>query len=557
MSVITLPKSADTAKLRELGRLQDIPVVRQLGSLLLIAATIALGLWLFFWTQKPDYVPVSAGLDAKSSNDAAELLRQQKIPFKVQENGTLAVPQEQIGAARMALAGGGLTGTPSSGIDTLGKDGSFGSSQFMENARYQRAIETDLARTIATLQPVRDARVHLAVPKPSAFSRQQEPAGASVVIELNSGAALDQGQVNAIVHLVSSSIPSLPPERVTVVDQFGRMLSSQGQNGDDAANNRKFEQQRRLESVYVQRIRELLEPMTGTGRVSAQVSVQMDFSQTEQAQETYGPQTPVVRSEQVSESGNLSTANAQGPNGVPGSASNTPGATTGNPAPPASGGGQGSRNAVRNYEIDRTLTHTRQEPGRVQRVTAAVLVDNIASGTADKNGKVPTRALNAAELQNIQKLVEQAVGFDAQRGDNISVVNAPFARPELADDEKSGMFPFSLNDPASRDLLRIGVGGIALIVLILTVLRPALRNLLGPKMKQKALITKAPEAKPDTGDDEDLKVTLQSKTRETLNLQPAPSNEVLENHVDRARKAVADDPRRVAEVIRGWVDGDE
>ena len=556
MSVITLPKSPDPAKLRELGRLQDIPVVRQLGSLLLIAATIALGLWLFFWTQKPDYVPVSAGLDAKSSNDAAELLRQQKIPFKVQENGTLAVPQEQIGAARMALAGGGLTGAPVSGIDAMGKEGSFGSSQFMENARYQRAIEGDLARTIATLQPVRDARVHLAVPKPSAFSRQQEPAGASVVIELRSGTALDQGQVNAIVHLVSSSIPSLPPERVTVVDQFGRMLSSQGQNSEEAANNRKFEQQRRLESVYVQRIRELLEPMTGTGRVSAQVSVQMDFSQTEQAQETYGPQTPIVRSEQVSESGNLS-ANAEGPSGVPGSISNTPGAADAN-ANAAPSGGQSSRNAVRNYEIDRTLTHTRQEPGRVQRVTAAVLIDNIAAGAADKDGKVPTRALNAAELQNIQKLVEQAVGFDVARGDNISVVNAPFAHPELADDEKSGFFPFNINDPASRDLLRIGVGGIALIVLILAVLRPALRGMLGPKIKkQKALADKKTETKPEADEDEGVKITLQDPPEETLNLQPPAEAELLESNVDRARKAVAEDPRRAAEVIRGWVDSDE
>src|SRR5690606_12465398 len=315
-----LPKA--TANLNDLVR---IPAVRQLGLLVLLAVAIALGLWLFFWSQKPDFVPVQAGLDAKSTAEASELLRGARIPFKIDPaTGALAVAVDQAGEARMALAAAGLPASSGTGFESIQGDQGFGTSQFIESARYQHAQEIELARTIANLRPVREARVHLALPKPSAFTRQKDPASASVVLQLRAGSTLEQGQVNAIVHLVASSIPGLPPERVTVVDQFGRMLSSNDPQGEDAVGARQFEQQRRQESVYVQRIEELLEPMTGPGRVSAKVSVDMDFAQTEQASERYGPQPAIVRSEQVTESGMLGGAGDAVAQGVPGSASNTP-----------------------------------------------------------------------------------------------------------------------------------------------------------------------------------------------------------------------------------------
>src|SRR5690554_3819739 len=324
MSVIALPKAA-AANLRELGRLQDIPLVRQLGMLALVAVTIALGLWLFTWSQKPDFVPVHAGLDAKSTAEASELLRSARIPFRLDPaTGALAVPVDQAGEARMALAAAGLPAAAGNGFESIQGDQGFGTSQFIESARYQHAQEIELARTIANLRPVREARVHLALPKPSAFTRQRDPASASVVLQLRAGSALEQGQVNAIVHLVASSIPGLPPEGVTVVDQFGRMLSNADPQSDDAIGAKQFEQQRRQESVYVQRIEELLEPMTGPGRISAKVSVDMDFAQTEEASERYGPQPAMVRSEQISESGTLGGGGDAVAQGVPGSASNTP-----------------------------------------------------------------------------------------------------------------------------------------------------------------------------------------------------------------------------------------
>src|SRR5690606_613322 len=248
---------------------------------------------------------------------------------------------------------------------------------------------------------------------------------------------------NAIVHLVASSIPGLPPEGVTVVDQFGRMLSNADPQSDDAIGAKQFEQQRRQESVYVQRIEELLEPMTGPGRISAKVSVDMDFAQTEEASERYGPQPAIVRSEQISESGTLGSSSSGGgggamaAQGVPGSASNTPDAaaapTTMAAASTADANASGSsRSAVRNYEIDRTLTHTRQAPGRIRRVTAAVLVDNAApAATAGTAAPSQGRPLSAEELARIETLVQQAIGFDGTRGDVVSVVNAAFARGAL------------------------------------------------------------------------------------------------------------------------------
>lgn len=558
MSVIALPQGP-AGTLRDLRRLQDIPAVRQLGMFAMVAAAVALGLWLFFWTQKPDYVPVFAGLDAKATGEASELLRTAQIPFRIDAgSGALAVPTDQLGAARMALASAGLPADNTAGFETIQGDQGFGTSQFIENARYQHALEIELARTIGNLRPVREARVHLALPKPSAFTRQNEPASASVVLQLQTGSTLERGQVDAIVHLVASSIAELPPERVTVVDQFGRMLSNADPDSDDAIGAKQFEQQRRQESVYVQRIQELLEPMTGPGRISAQVSVDMDFAQTEQASERYGPDTAMIRSEQISESGNLGAAAAP-PQGVPGSVSNTPTAanTVTNGANPAAAPaaaaaapvaavatGPGSRSSVRNYEIDRTLTHTRQAPGRIRRVTAAVLVDNVAPAAGENGKPAKARPLSAAELQRIQTLVQQAIGFDSQRGDVVSVVNAPFAR-ESVDAGKDG--PPIWQNPRARDLLRIAVGGLAVLLLIFTVLRPALRQLIAPKSRTTTAtaVVIAP--------DEEIPVALSapqsSKAANTAQLN-------FDEKLEVARTAVNTDAKRVAQVVRDWVESD-
>lgn len=566
MSVIALPKS--TGGLKDIGRLQDIPAVRQLALLAVAAAAIGLGLWLFFWTQKPDYVPVYAGMDPKATANASDLLRTQQIPFRIDAgSGALAVPADRLGDAKLALAGAGLSSNTGDGFETMEGDQGFGTSQFVENARYQHALETELGRTIANLRPVREARVHLALPKPSAFTRTKEDASASVVLQLQSGATLEQGQVDAIVHLVASSIPDLAPERVTVVDQFGRLLSNPDPNSDAAIGAEQFDQQRRQEALIVQRIQQLLEPITGPGRVSAQVSVDMDFNQTEEARETYGPQA--VRSEQTSESGTATPAGAAGANanananaqGVPGSASNTPGAAAAN-AKPANGGagaaapgaqnpngdgtvltGPTSRTAVRNFELDRTLTHTRQAPGRIRRITAAVLVDNVPAGAPGKDGKVKTRALTPAETQRIQTLVQQAIGFDEKRGDAVSVVNQPFARDagDQADDA-----PPVWQNPHARDLLRTLLGGLAVLLVVWFVLRPAFRQLLAPRAAAQ------PVVRAELVNDEDVPVAISANAARGT---PAQAMN-FDDKVQVARNAVTTDAKRVAAVVRDWVGED-
>ncbi|MFC0677074.1 flagellar basal-body MS-ring/collar protein FliF [Lysobacter korlensis] len=544
MSTLALPNPEG---LRNLGRLQDIPAVRQLAMLGIVAVAIALGLWLFFWTQKPDYVPVFAGLDAKATAEASDLLGTAKIPFRLESGtGALAVPVERLGDAKLALAAAGLPANGDKGFETMQGDQGFGTSQFVENARYQHALETELARTISNLSPVREARVHLALPKPSAFTRQKEPASASVVLQLRSGATLEQNQVNAIVHLVASSIPGLPTANVTVVDQFGRMLSNPDPNSSDAIGAKQFDQQRRQEAVYVQRIQELLEPMTGPGRVSAQVSVDMDFNETEQARETYGPAESttgtMVRSEQISEMNGGGGAVAQG---VPGSVANTPGAVPEQPAQT----GPSSRTAVRNFEVDRTLTHTRQAPGRIRRVTAAVLVDNVAAAPAKGKDAAPgSRALTDAELKRIETLVQQAIGFDGQRGDAVSVVNAPFARDELTADEALPIW----EHPRARDLLRTLLGGLAVLAVIFFVLRPTFRQLVQPKA-----IEKPPQTAEVEMLDDDVQVTLNPQATMPAQAPALGSSSqggmTFEDKVQLAREAVSQDPKRVANVIREWV----
>ncbi|MDZ4047944.1 MAG: flagellar basal-body MS-ring/collar protein FliF, partial [Pseudoxanthomonas sp.] len=389
-----------------LTKIQDARVFRQMGTLLMIAGAVALGLFVFFWSQKPAYTPLYTGLDAKATAEATDMLRAAQIPFQLdQATGAISVPEENLHDARLKLAGAGLAESGRLGFEMMERDPGFGVSQFVENARYQHALETELVRTITTLRPVRDARVHLAIPKPSAFTRQREVASASVVLDLRSGAMLERNQVDAIVHLVSSSIPDLAPERVTVVDQSGRMLTISDPNSEAALNAAQFERVRKLETSFNDRIRELLEPLTGPGRVNAEVAVDMDFSVTEEARETFANDPAKIRSEQVSQN----TVAGTGPEGVPGATSNTPpgpnAAAAPNPAAPV----ETSSSATRNFEMDRTLQHTRQPAGRVRRVTAAVLVDHVPR--TGENGKVVMTALDAATLARIEALVKEAVGF--------------------------------------------------------------------------------------------------------------------------------------------------
>lgn len=528
-----------------LDRLQGMQLARRLGKMLLLAAGIALGLMVFFWSQRPAHVPLYAGLDAKATAEATDLLRTAKIPFRIDPaTGAISVPEDHIHDARLKLAGSGLTESGRLGLELMERDPGFGVSQFVETARYQHALETELARTISALRPVREARVHLAIPKPSAFTRQREEASASVVLDLRGGSTLERGQVDAVVHLVASSIPDLAPERVTVVDQSGRLLSDDKRDPEAALSAMQFEQVRRHETSFNQRIRELLEPLTGAGRVNAEVTIDMDFSVSEEARELYNAD-PRLRSEQVSE--NSSTA--PGPQGIPGVTSNLP-ETAGDPdlaqdvANATREPTETSRSATRNYELDRTLQHTRQPPGRIRRVTAAVLVDHVPRPGPD--GATVLQPLSDAELQRVEALVRQAVGFDEQRGDVVSVMNAPFVHEALGDMSPPPWWKL----PQVRDIARLLLGAVVVLALLFGVVRPAIRQITGPVPAREKAATDP--ARAEVIEDEVPELAEDSATIS----KPAPialPSDAYEDRVNQAREAVRADSKRVAQVVKGWL----
>ncbi|MBT2767471.1 flagellar M-ring protein FliF [Stenotrophomonas sp. ISL-67] len=528
-------------------RLQSLQITRRLGLMAMIAVAVAAGLFVFFWSQKPGMVPLYTGLDQKATAEATDLLRAAQIPFELDAaSGGITVPEKNLHDARLKLAGSGLTDSGRLGFELMERDPGFGVSQFMENARYQHSLETELSRTINTLRPVRDSRVHLAIPKPSAFTRQRDVASASVVLELRGGQQLERGQIDAIVHMVAASIPDLAPERVTVVDQSGRMLSVSDPNSEAALNAAQFDQVRRQETSFNQRIRELLEPMTGPGRVNPEVSVDMDFSVIEEARELYNGEPQKLRSEQTSEN----STSTPGPQGVPGAASNTPPGPAAAPATAATPT-ETSRNATRNFELDRTLQHSRQPGGRIKRVSVAVLLDNVPRPGA--NGKTTEQPLSAAELTRVEALVKQAVGFDAERGDTVSVMNAPFVREVIPVEG-----PKWWELPQVQDGLRLLLGAIVVLALVFGVLRPALRSITGtPRTLTKDDSLEPHSADVQLVDDGEGLPQLGSDRVHLSGHEPlALPVDSYEERLRMAREAVKTDSKRVAQVVKGWVAND-
>ncbi|MBS0580725.1 MAG: flagellar M-ring protein FliF [Proteobacteria bacterium] len=534
--------------------------VKPLMLLFGVAGAVAAGLLVVLWSRGPSYSLLYANLGAEDQAQVAQALDAAQIPYRL-DPGTNAieVPNERLADARLKLAGQGLP--QGGGFAALDKDPGFGVSQFVENARYQHALETELGRTIANLRPVEGARVHIAVSRQSAFVRDHRAASASVFVQLKAGQRLEQQQVQAIINLVASSIPELEASQVTVVDQQGRLLSQPPGHDEFSLREAQFDLVHRLEDDYRQRVEALLSPLVGAGHVHAQVVAQLDMAVTEQAREQYAPGSQIVRSEQVSEQTSREGGMAQG---VPGALSNQPpaGGVAAAPPPPVANASAAagakpapganpaeanpaaaaapappenvSHESTRNYEIDRTLAYTHEPAGRLKRLTVAVLVDDLR--TADKNGKTQTAPLTAAQVEHITQLVKDAVGFDAARGDTVSVVNSAFTA-EAAVPDGDLQAPALWERPWFRDLVRMLCGAVVLVVLVLTVLRPLVRNLLSaPRLAQAPAL--AAEGVP-----------LAGHPGAALLIDPA-------QQLVQARSLVSQDPKRVAQVLRGWVSTD-
>jgi len=524
-----------------LQRLGELTLVRQLALLVGLAAVVAVGVSVFVWSQKPGMVPLYSDLDAADAGEVRDALTSAGIKHRLSGSGGVLVPGGELHAARLKLAERGLPNSAGVGFEMIREEQGFGVSQFIENARYQRALETELVRTISEMRPVRRARVHLAIPKRSAFAREHKPASASVLLELYSGRSLQPHQIAAIANLVASSVPEMESSQVTVVDQQGRLLNEPGDDSEMAMNAGQFEYLRRVEQSYVDRIETLLRPITGPGRVSAQVAVDMDFTSSEATREAYEPDREAIRSEQVVED----RSGEAGEAGVPGAASNKPdGEAPAKATAEAAESESVRRESTRNYELDRTIEHNREPPGRIQRMSVAVLVDHIPK--PNDQGEIVPAGLNDAQLAEIERLVRDAVGFDAARGDTVSVVNAPFYQAPMDDAAPSAPM---WDQPAMHDWARQIFGVVVVLVLLLAVLRPMLRQLLSqPSWHDMRDVTPRDD---EVGEDQ---LSLSGAGGSTAALGAGGGG--YEQKLMLAREAVNQDAKRVAQVVKKWVNDD-
>ncbi|NLG77299.1 MAG: flagellar M-ring protein FliF [Xanthomonadaceae bacterium] len=527
------------------------PSLKPLAMLIGIAAAVAAGVGVVLWSKEPTYALLYGNLGQQDAAQIAQALDASGVPYKLDATtGAITVPADRVHDARLKLAGQGLP-EGDGGFAVLSKDPGFGVSQFMEGARYQHALETELARTISNLQAVEGARVHLALPRQSAFVRDRRAPSASVFLQLKPGRRLESQQVTAIANLVASSIPELESGQVTVVDQQGRLLSAPGGDDEFAVREKQLEIARNLEERYTSRIESLLAPLVGIGRVRAQVVADVELSTTEEAREQYRPDSQIVRSEQTAEE---TSRNGAGPQGVPGALTNQP-PTPGVALPPGAAATPAadasdqnaaapnvvappdntSRQSTRNYEIDRTVAYTKQPAGRLKRLTVAVLVDNLRS--TDEDGNVTETPLTAEQIENITRLVKDAVGFNEERGDSVNVVNASFRGEMQPEEVPVDTIPLWQN-PLVRDIAKLLAGLIVLIVLVVSVLRPLVRGLLAAPKPAYTPALPGPEVQ---------------------QVEASTSAAALdyEGQIAQARSLVNQDPARVAQVVKSWVGNDE
>lgn len=536
---------ADNPVLDRLSGFASQPVARQLSLLAGFAASVALAIGVVNWASTPSYEPVYGAMSPADNATAINVLQASGIQYRMEQGtGLLEVPYDSVLQARMALAsegfprnGGGV------GFESLYEEQEMGLSSFMEQARYHRAVEAELARTIAAMDSVSAARVHLAIAKQSAFMRRGNEPSASVMVNLLPGVRLNERQLAGIIHLVASSIPNLDSARVSVVDQAGKLLSSQGEDTDFGYTSEQFRLAQQLENTLNDRITAILEPILGVGAVRAQVAADMDFRRIESTSESYDPST-VIRSEQTSED----ISNRQTPEGgVPGQLVAQP-PQVGVAAQPQNPQDQQlvqntpdreSRQETRNYEVNKSISHIREVPGVINRLSVAVVVDYTVD---DQGNRV---ALEPALLDQINALVREAVGFNQGRGDTVQVINSPFVAPDPIEPLPE---PGFLEQPWVWELGRGAMAALAVLALIFAVLRPMIRysTTYTPPM--------APEqprlAGAVAGDDEALALAGPGAIPTP---EPKPN---YHQSIAMARNTAVEQPVRAAYVVKNWIAAD-
>nr|WP_060984675.1 flagellar basal-body MS-ring/collar protein FliF [uncultured Acidovorax sp.] len=551
-----LPPPASPNWLQRLSALDRAQRMRLgAGVVLLVAAAVAA----VVMGRQPDYRVLFSNLGDKDGGAVVAQLSQMNVPYKYSEGGgAILIPAERVHDVRLRLATQGLPKGSVAGFELM-ESNKFGMTQFQERLNFQRGLEGELTRSIQALSSVQSARVHLALPNQNGFFREQQKPSASVLVSLHPGRILDRAQLAGIVHLVASSVPELAPSAVSVLDDTGKLLS---QSPDSTAGAEINAQQllyvQQLEQQYSRRIMDILEPVVGRDNVKAQVTAEVDFSQTESTSEQFRPnQTPdssAVRSQQVLESRGSSTKTATG---VPGAVANQPPAPSAapvngaNPAPNA-GGQQGTeeqtnkRESTTNYEVDKTVKVVRGSTGAVKRLSAAVVVNY---QSAEDKGKTVTKALTPEQIEQMTALVRETIGFNRERGDSVNLMNTPFQvtavptadtplwkQPEVVDLAKTFAWP---------------VGAVLFAALVLMgLVRPALKG---------SAPAKATAAKPVAGGQLDA-VEAETPERPAL-AAPSRKDEVLpatpeQLRLEDARVLAKENPVAVANILKTWLNGD-
>ncbi len=523
--------------------MSQLPVLRQMGLLIGLAASIAIGVYVVLWSQNPNYTVLYHQASAKDASEIVKVLQTRKIQYQLDtSNGVILVETGKVHEARMALAEQSLPSHSGGGFEFISEPQGITTNSFIQNKRYQVALQNELAETIMWMSAVNNVRVHLALPKQSSFLADKRKPSASVLLDLVSGRMLEDEQVESIMNLVASSVPNLKYKDVTVVDDKGRLLSKSDQMSGIGLSSRQLAYKKQIENDYRNNIENIISPITGDAKVRAQVVADMDFTQYEMTQESFNPDVPAVRSEQRVEE---STNGGAAVSGIPGALSNEPPGAADAPenavnATANNTGGARSKSSVRytiNNELDRSIVHKRKSPGEIKKLSIAVVVDHKSVTNAE--GEEVATPYTKNELDRITLLVKEAVGFNIIRGDTVNVINAAFSVPEPL-----GPIPEKslLDEPWVWDVGKQILGGLLAAIILFGILRPVMRNL--SVMPKLTTVTAGQE-----GDDlQDDQLTLTGEQEARL---PKPNE--YESDLDMAKAMVVQEPKRVAQVVKQWV----
>ncbi|MBN2647014.1 MAG: flagellar M-ring protein FliF [Thiotrichales bacterium] len=552
---VTLNSSLNpSAGSRMVDNLTALPVAKQVGLVIALAATLALIVGILFWAQSKPYTLLLGSLEAQEMSEILQQLDQEAVPYKLDSgSGAILVPTEQVHALRIKLAAAGYPKQAATGYQLLDGDQGFGISQFKETTQYHRALEGELAKSVASINAVKSARVMLGLPKRSVFVRKEQKPTASVVVQLHAGRSLNEEQVSSIVYLVSSSIPNMEPTSVTVVDQNGNLLTDESRTSNSMLHMsmKQLDYTRQVEQTLSNRIVDLLAPIVGgVDKVRAQVTADLDFTQEELTRENYQPDPNAVRSEQQVREINRE----QGPAGVPGALTNQP--PRAGLAPEESYNPNtdpnvknSSEKTTRNYELDRTISHVKNSIGSIRRLSVAVVLDDKI--TLNTEGTVERLALSEEELQRYRQLVSDTVALDEARGDTLTVVNASFA---VVSEEQVQATPI-WQESWFWELVKQLLAGLAVLIILLVVVRPLLREL----TQREKTVLEYPEEVPQEIEEieniDEISKALEQMNEEVQKTAASVEAESKAEHelLDKVRSIVEKDPKVAAHVLRQWI----